>query len=68
MAFGDLLKSHLPDSTSNKLFEKYIALAHFFTTECGWSQQDFDEADIEFMNDIITEHIRINRKRGKKKW
>lgn len=65
MAFGDLLKSHV-NSNSN-LFKKYQTLAHFFVTECSWSQEQFDEAEVEFMNDIIEYHIKINKRKGKKK-
>jgi len=64
MAFGDLLKGHIQ---TNDLIEKYKALAHFFVTECSWSQQQFDEAEIEFMNDIVEYHIKVNKKNRKKR-
>lgn len=60
MAFGDLLKNHLQ---TNDLFKKYISLATFFVTECGWTQQQFDEAEVEFMNDVLEEYIRIHPKK-----
>lgn len=63
MAFGDLLKSQTKSNQS----ETYKTLAYFFVHECGWSQQDFDEADVEFMIDIVEEHKKQNKKNGKKR-
>lgn len=62
MGFGDLLKGHLK---SNKLLQDYKSMAHFFVHECGWSQEMFDEAELEFMNDVLEEHIRKSKKRKK---
>lgn len=60
MAFGDLIKSHLK---SNDLLEKYNALSYFFVYECGWSQEMFDEAELEFMNDVLEYHIKVKKRK-----
>ena len=62
--FGDLFT----DLKKNKLEEQVSDMAYFFVHECGWTQQDFDNADVEFMQDIIKVHSKVMKKqKGRKR-
>lgn len=54
-------------SSESQLEKKYKELAYFFVHECGWSQEDFDNADVEFMNDVLEQAERVAKKSKKKR-
>lgn len=62
MAFGEGFRQFFEEDKSIK---SYKTLIHFFVHECGWTQKDFDEADLEFMLDVIDQHIKLNPKNKK---
>ena len=64
MGFGDAFIKY---TNPNKLEQKYKVMAYFFVHECGWSQQDFEAADLEFMNDVLEQHEIEVKKANRKK-
>ena len=51
----------------NESLKRYKQYAYFFVQECGWSQEDFDESIIEFMEDVISQHQEEVKKSKRKK-
>jgi len=54
-------------TSESQLERRYKELAYFFIHECGWSQEDFDEAEVDFMSDILEQADKVAKKRKNKK-